>query len=52
MACRNTVDVRFRARTYGHCVVGKPYFHQISHNSCFPCFIVILVELGLIKGFP
>jgi hypothetical protein len=51
MACRDTTDVRSRAWTYGQCVAGKPYFHQTSHNSCFPCFRVALVELGLIEGF-
>jgi hypothetical protein len=45
------VDVRPRARTCGQCVAGKPYFRQPSHSSCFPYFIVVLVELGLIEGF-
>ena len=34
-ARRDMMDVRPRARTYGQCVTGKPYFHQPSHNSCF-----------------
>jgi hypothetical protein len=50
-ACRDMADVRSRAWTYGHCVAGKPYFHQTSYSSCFPCFRVVLVELGLIEGF-
>jgi hypothetical protein len=50
-ACRDTADIRSWARTYGHYVPGKPYFHQTSHSSCFPWFRVFLVELGLIKGF-
>jgi hypothetical protein len=52
MACRDMADVRPRAWTYGQCAAGKPYFHQPSHSSCFPYFIVVLVELGLIEGFP
>jgi hypothetical protein len=32
---RDTVEVWPRARTYGQCVTGKPYFHQLSHSSCF-----------------
>jgi hypothetical protein len=51
-AHRDTVDVRSRARTYGQYVTGKPYFHQLSHSSCFPYFRVALVKLGLIEGFP
>jgi hypothetical protein len=51
-ACRNTADVHARARTYGHCVAEKPYFHQTSHSSCFPYFIAVLMELGIIEGFP
>jgi hypothetical protein len=51
-ACRDMAYVRPRARTYGQCAAGKPYFHQMSHSSCFPCFRVVLVELGLIEGFP
>jgi hypothetical protein len=35
MARRDTVDVWPRARTYGQCVIGKSYFHQPSHSSCF-----------------
>jgi hypothetical protein len=50
-ARRDMVDVRLRARTYGQCVIGKPYFHQSSHSSCFPYFRVVLVELGLIEDF-
>jgi hypothetical protein len=52
MACRDTVDIRPRAQTYSQCVVGKPYFHQPSHSSCFPYIRVVLVELRLIEGFP
>jgi hypothetical protein len=52
IARRDTVDVRPRAWMYGQCVTKKPYFHQPSYNSCFPYFIVVLVELGLIEGFP
>jgi hypothetical protein len=44
-ACRDTVDVRPRAQTYGQCVKRKPYFHQPSHSSCFPYFRVVLMEL-------
>jgi hypothetical protein len=51
-ACRDIEDVHSRAQTYGHCVADKPYFHQTSNNSCFPCFRVVLMELGLIEGFP
>jgi hypothetical protein len=51
-ACRNMADVRPRTRTYGQCVAGKSNFHQTSHSSCFPCFRVVLVELGLTEGFP
>jgi hypothetical protein len=52
-------DVRLvvTRRTYtpepGHMVTmcqGNP-FHQTSHSSYFPYFIVVLVELGLIEGF-
>jgi hypothetical protein len=50
-ACRDAADVRPQAQTYGQCAAGKPYFHQMSHSSCFPCFRVVLVELGLIEGF-
>jgi hypothetical protein len=50
-ASRDVVDVRPQVRTYGQCVVGKPYFHQLSHSSCFLYFRVVLVELGLIEGF-
>ena len=49
-ACRDTVNVQTQAWTYGQCVVGKPYFHQLSHSSYFPYFRVVLVELGLIEG--
>jgi hypothetical protein len=49
--CPDTEDIRPRAWTYGQCVTGKPYYHQPSHNSRFPCFRVVLVELGLIEGF-
>jgi hypothetical protein len=49
--CRDIVDVRSRARTYGQCVTGKPYFHQPSHSSNFLYFRVVLVALGLIDGF-
>ena len=49
---RDTVDVHTRARTYGQCETGKPYFHLPSHSSCFPYFRVALVELGLIESFP
>jgi hypothetical protein len=51
-ACRDTADVRPRARTYDQCAAGKPYFHQTSYSSCFPYFRVVLVELRLIEGFP
>jgi hypothetical protein len=51
-ACRDTAHIRPRAQTYGQCVIGKPCFLQSSHSSCFPYFRVVLVELGLIKGFP
>jgi hypothetical protein len=51
MACCYMADLRTQARTYGHYVAGKPYFHQTSHSSCFPYFIVVLVELGLIESF-
>jgi hypothetical protein len=50
-AYRDMADVQPRAQTYGQCEAGKPYFHQTSHRSCFPCFRVVLVELGLIEGF-
>jgi hypothetical protein len=50
-AYRDAVDVWPRARTYSQCVTGKPYFHQLSHSSCFPYLRVVLVELGLIEGF-
>jgi hypothetical protein len=52
LAHRDTVDVQSRTQMYGQYVVGKPYFHQPSHSSCFPYFRVILVEIGLIEGFP
>ena len=52
MARLDMVDVRTRARTYGQCETGKPYFHLPSHSFCFPYYRVILVELGLIEGFP
>jgi hypothetical protein len=26
---------------YGQSVTGKPYFHQQSHNFCFPRFNVV-----------
>ena len=52
IACHDMVDVWTRAWMYGQCVTGKPYFHQPSHSSCFCYFRVVLVELGLIKGFP
>jgi hypothetical protein len=29
------VDVQSRDWTYGQSVIGKPYFHQPSHSSCF-----------------
>jgi hypothetical protein len=44
-ACRDTADVRSQARTYGYCVVGKPYFHQTSLSSYFPCFRVFFTDL-------
>jgi hypothetical protein len=49
---RDMVDVRPQALTYDQCVTRKPYFHQLSHSSCFPYFRVILIELGLIESFP
>jgi hypothetical protein len=52
MAHCDAVDGRPRAQTYGQCVEGKPYFHQPSHSFCFPYFRIVLVELGLIEGFP
>ena len=51
-ARHDTVDVHTRAWMYDLCETGKPYFHLPSHSSCFPYFRVVLVELGLIKGFP
>ena len=51
-ARHDTLDVHTWAQTYGRCVIGKPYFHLLSHSSYFPHFRVVLVELGLIEGFP
>ena len=51
-AHRDMVDIRTRARMYGQCETGKPYFHLPSHSSCFPYLGVILVELEQIEGFP
>jgi hypothetical protein len=46
------VDKRLRARTYGpECDRGL-YFHQQSHRSYFPDSRVVLVEIGIIEGFP
>ena len=45
-------DVRPRTWTYGpECDRGL-YFHQLSHSSNFPYSRVVLVEIGLIEGFP
>ena len=52
MTHRDTMDVRTQARMYGQCETGKPYFHLPSHSFYFPYLGVILVELGLIEGFP
>ena len=52
MARCDAVDVCTWAQTYGQCETGKPYFHLPSHSSYFPYFRFILVELGLIEGFP
>jgi hypothetical protein len=44
MACCDMADVWSRARTYGQCAARKPYFHQMSHSSCFPCFSGIMTN--------
>jgi hypothetical protein len=51
-ARHDTVDVWPKARMCGLYVIGKSYFHQPFHSSYFPYFRVVLVELGLIEGFP
>jgi hypothetical protein len=45
-------DVWSRAWTYDQIVIGELHFYQPSHSSCFPCSKVVLVEVGLIEGFP
>jgi hypothetical protein len=49
--CCCTVDVRTRARTYGHCLAGKPYFRQKSDSLWSPWFRAVIVGIGLIEGF-
>jgi hypothetical protein len=44
-ACRDTVDVQPRARTYCQSVTGKPYFHQPSYSSYF-----LIIELCFSKN--
>jgi hypothetical protein len=64
----HTTDVRYWVQTYGLSVdvrtyapepgrtltvwQGNPIFTNMSHSSYFPWFRVVLVELGLIEGFP
>ena len=47
-----TADVQPRVQTYGQSVTGEHHFYQPSHSSYFPCSRVVLVEVGLIEGFP
>ena len=48
------VDVRPRARTrtYGQSVTRELYFYHSSHSFYFPYSRVVVVEIGLIEGFP
>jgi hypothetical protein len=44
-SCRDMVDIRPRVRMYGQSVTGKPYFHQLSHSSCF-----LVIELSFSRN--
>ena len=48
--------IRFSLKTskwmYGPECDRELYFYQSSHSSCFPYFRVVLIEIGLIEGFP
>jgi hypothetical protein len=45
-------SVRPRARTYIQSVIRELHFYQLSHISYFSFSRVVLIEVGLIEGFP